>query len=265
LSIDSTLVGFDFPIGVPATYADRAGVTSFVTLLPLLGSGRWSQFFDVARVKAEISLHRPFYPNASGGTKRDHVVRALGLRSAEELYRECEVADGPRACPTFWTLGGNQVGKAAITGWRDVVQPALATGSVAIWPFDGAFEDLIACDGAVIVETYPGDVYQYVGAGLPRTPHGKGKRVQASRKASAPEILAVAASAGVDLSPELVSEVRNGFGANKDGEDRFDAVMGVLGMLAVVQGRRPTGVPAGARITTLEGWILGRTARKLPA
>lgn len=29
------------------------------------------------------------------------------------------------ACPLFWTLGGNQAGKAAIAGWRDILQPAL--------------------------------------------------------------------------------------------------------------------------------------------
>src|ERR1035438_2135222 len=35
------LAGFDFPIGVPAFYAERAGISSFRSFLPNLGSGEW--------------------------------------------------------------------------------------------------------------------------------------------------------------------------------------------------------------------------------
>jgi len=28
----------------------------------------------------------------------------------------------------FWTLGGNQVGKAAISGWRELLAPARRAG-----------------------------------------------------------------------------------------------------------------------------------------
>ena len=38
---ERTLIGFDFPIGIPSSYADRAGVSSFPELLPTLGTGRW--------------------------------------------------------------------------------------------------------------------------------------------------------------------------------------------------------------------------------
>ena len=45
----------------------------------------------------------------------------------------------------FWTLGGNQVGKAMIVGWRDLLAPARrAGGDVAIWPFDGALAELMS-------------------------------------------------------------------------------------------------------------------------
>ena len=64
----STLMGFDFPIGIPAQYADRANVGSFARLLLLLRSDPWkATFFDVARVRSEIAVRRPFYPHAPGG------------------------------------------------------------------------------------------------------------------------------------------------------------------------------------------------------
>ena len=254
----SLLLGFDFPIGVPAAYAALAGVGSFTDLLPRLGHGEWSSFFDVAHTRSEIGLRRPFYPNAPGSKKREHLVEALGLRSDDDLYRACHVADGRRACPMFWTLGGNQVGKGAVTGWRDVLQPACATGRVDLWPFDGAFEELLGRDRTVIVETYPGDVYRYVGALV----EGRlSKRVQASRTAAAKGVLAWAEKANVDLSRTLVEQLCDGFGCAGDGEDRFDAVVGLLGMLAVVREHRAVGIPSTRDVHRVEGWILGRAAQ----
>jgi hypothetical protein len=43
------LAGFDFPIGLPAYYARRAGIASFRTLLPNLGHGEWK---DLAQGRA---------------------------------------------------------------------------------------------------------------------------------------------------------------------------------------------------------------------
>ena len=256
----STLLGFDFPIGIPSAYATRAGVTSFADLLPTLGVGVWSTFFNVARTESEISLWRPFYPNGVGGTKREHLVARLGLHSADQLFRRCDVAQGRRACPIFWTLGGNQVGKGAITGWREVLLPARAMGLVDLWPFDGAFDDLLARDRTVVVETYPGDVYPYVGAELPKTSGGRGKRSQSSRAASASGILEWSRTASIGISPALGLELRDGVGARGDGEDRFDAVVGLLGMLSVVQGSRDVGIPKSNEVHRVEGWILGRAS-----
>jgi hypothetical protein len=227
----------------------------------MLGTPPWETFIDVARSKADISLHRPFYPHAAGGTRRRHLVDALGLASEDDLYRRCDVATGRRACPLFWTLGSNQVGKGALTGWREVVMPARTKGSVSLWPFDGTLAELLGKRQAVIVETYPGDVYSYVGATLPATSDGRGKRVQASRAQSAPGVLAWTRKAGVDLTSMLEAEIRNGFGADDDGEDRFDATVGVLGMLAVLLGLRAENLPIEATVRQVEGWILGRVAR----
>ncbi|MBM7322380.1 hypothetical protein JS562_04460 [Agrobacterium sp. S2] len=58
----------------------------------------------------------------------------------------------------------------------------------------------------------------------------------------------------------LQSLIRGGFGNGKDGEDRFDATVGLLGMIDVVDGRRTEGVPEADDVKTWEGWILGQRA-----
>ena len=109
-------------------------------------------------------------------------------------------------------------------------------------------------------ETYPGDAYDYVGAEkLSVAIDGKrGKRNQGSRAACAKGVMRKAADAGIELLPDLIDELRDGFGSGSDGEDRFDAVMGVLGMIAVVRGEREVGIPEGDEVRRVEGWILGR-------
>lgn len=58
---------------------------------------------------------------------------------------------------------------------------------------------------------------------------------------------------------------KHSVGAGKDGEDRFDAVVGLLGMLDVVLGNRRPGEPEDDT-TRIEGWILGQhsTTRAWP-
>jgi hypothetical protein len=51
------------------------------------------------------------------------------------------------------------------------------------------------------------------------------------------------------------AEVQDGFGSGADGEDRFDALVGLIGMLEVLAtGREPTVGPD----PRVEGWILGQ-------
>jgi hypothetical protein len=123
------LVGFDFPIGVPGSYAARAGIRSFREALPKFGSGEWSEFYDVCATPAQIGLRRPFFPNScpvAGMCRQEHLTASLDL-TWDELHRQCErkTVDRRAACPLFWTLGGNQVGKGSIAGWSECVQPWL--------------------------------------------------------------------------------------------------------------------------------------------
>jgi len=53
---DPIIVGFDFPIGLPSSYANHAGITQFLEILPEFGIGRWSSFFEIAAKPGEISV-----------------------------------------------------------------------------------------------------------------------------------------------------------------------------------------------------------------
>jgi hypothetical protein len=253
------LVGFDFPIGLPLAYARRACVRDFRTLLPTLGE----PFFDVAERPEEISVLRPFYPARPGGAAQAQLVEGLGVASIDELLRVCERATPARraAAPLFWTLGAQQVGKAAITGWRDVLIPALRGAvDVAVWPFDGSLAELVAAGRIVVAETYPAEYYGHLGVDLAAPAEGgaRGKRVQAVRAAQAARLVGFANELSLELAPGLRAQIEDGFGSKADADDRFDATVGILGVLDVVLGRRPAGEPGDPELRRIEGWILGQ-------
>jgi len=256
--------GFDFPIGLPAAYAERVFLDDFLVALPRFGEGEWADFYHVATRPGEIALHRPFYPRRPGGTRRAHLIAGLGLTGPEELLRVCDRPHENRhaAAPIFWTLGAQQVGKGAIAGWREVLAPALRAADldVVIWPFSGRLRDLFRRGRVVVAETYPAECYGHVGVDLRRgaTSGRSGKRQPRSRAANAGALLAWARSADVILTPALVSLIEDGFGTSEHGEDQFDAVVGLLGMLNVVLGGRPPGDPVDGRLRRVEGWILGQ-------
>jgi hypothetical protein len=191
-------------------------------------------------------------------------VAGLGLAVGDELLRACDRAHAGRhaAAPIFWTLGAQQVGKGAIAGWREVLAPALRAAdlAVAIWPFSGRLRDLFRRARVVVAETYPAECYAHLAVDLRRgaTNGRSGKRQPASRAANAGALLAWAQTAGVLLAPALVSAIEGGFGRRASGEDQFDAVVGLFGMLNVVLGRRPPGEPEDERVRHIEGWILGQ-------
>jgi len=161
------LMGFDFPIGLPAAYGKALGLADCRYVLRSFGDQRFARWFDVAEHRSEISIDRPFYPMRPGGTQRHHLFDALGL-TGKDLLRRCERATPDRgdACMLFWTLGGNQVGKAALAGWREVILPNLQ--DLSLWPFDGRLNELMTPEATVVAETYPGDVYSQLG--IPRHP-----------------------------------------------------------------------------------------------
>jgi hypothetical protein len=66
-----------------------------------------------------------------------------------------------------------------------------------------------------------------------------------------------AARRQVRLNPDLQAQLGDGFGPGADGEDRFDAVAGLLGILDLLLAARKDYEPEGARLRDIEGWILG--------
>lgn len=255
------LLGFDFPIGLPHAYAARAGIASFPAALDAFGTGPWSRVWDVAATAAEIGLHRPFYPLRPGGARQMHLTERLGL-SMGQLTRECEraTASGRRAaCPLFWTLGGNQVGKGALSGWREMLQPArvVAGGGAALWPFEGSLRELFDQRRLVIAETYPTEFYGHLGVRFRGGPAG-GKRSARARASQAGALIGFCERARLCLTAAAREAVESGFGPRLDGEDAFDAMVGLLGMLNVVLGLRPAGDPPPGTPPGVEGWILGQ-------
>ncbi|MBE7220059.1 MAG: hypothetical protein INR64_16435 [Caulobacteraceae bacterium] len=151
-------------------------------------------------------------------------------------------------------MGAAQVGRAAAVGWQAVIAPALASGA-ALWPFDGGLEELAADHGLILAETYPADAYGHVGA--PFRP-GESKRRQADRRGKADAILHWAAARGVDLTA-CEAVLRDGFGPAPSGEDAFDALLGLLAMMAVAdEAGRAMSVRQSPAEAAWEGWILGR-------
>lgn len=252
------VLGFDFPIGVPAAYAHRAGIVNFRDAITNFGTGRWRAFYDVAGNRTDVSVERPFYPQRPGGTRHSHLTVGIGVPSMADLRRRCEKKrpDRGAACVLFWTLGGNQVGRAAISGWRDVVAPAVRSFDVGLWPFDGDLESLVASHDCVITETYPADACVQLGLSAPG--RGWSKRNQEHRAAQAGALLAWAESRPVVLSRDLEQGLANGFGSSATGEDAFDAAVGLCAMLDVLLGLRPAGAPTDPTTRTVEGWILGQ-------
>jgi hypothetical protein len=260
----SVLIGFDFPIGLPRRYAERCGFEDFITSLLQFGQGDWADFYLVAENPGQIGLGRPFYPRRPGNSSQAHLLQALGMQTIDELRRVCELPHAGRraASPLFWTLGGQQVGKAAIIGWRDVLGPALRElgEKISIWPFAGKLFDLLQNGKIVIAETYPAEFYAQLGITFSthRSGQKSGKRSPADRAANAPILLKWAEKTGLLLSPQLHTSIRTGFGHSPGGEDPFDAVVGLFGMLNVICKFRSYGEPPAEPWLKVEGWIMGQ-------
>lgn len=249
----SILLGLDHPIGVPLAWARQVGVAAFRPLLRQLGTGDWARFYEVSNTP---SLHQPFYPLPSrtrGATSKARLATALGVASSADLLRACERRTPTRKAAEclFFTLGGAQVGRAAISGWRELLQPALER--LRLWPFDGTLPELTATPGVTVAEIYPAEAYGHLGVAIgSRTRTSKTNR--AHRQAACAHWLTDGLPAGIALTPEARAAIATGFAT----EDDFDAFAGLLGMLLVALGHRGAGEPADPAVRGVEGWILGQ-------
>jgi hypothetical protein len=250
---DSAVIGVDAPIGLPVAYARAAGIDRFLPWLRELSAPALAAWSRAAATPGDIGVDRPFYPQRPGGARRAHLVEGLGQSSFDDLLRSCDRSP-PLARPAaslFWTLGANQVGKAAVALWADLV----GLPAVRVWPFDGDLEDLVAGGGLILAEAYPAAFGGQLGVVWSR---GESKRRQPDRIARAPVLAGAARRLDVDLAPHVRAGLYDGFGAAPTAEDAHDAFVGLLGLVNVLRGSRSAGPPAGAlHATTVEGWILG--------
>lgn len=249
-------LGLDLPLGVPRDWAATRPEPGFSRFLAGLGSD--PAFFEVSATLETVCPARPFYParGVKGMTRAAHAA-ALGLASAQGLSRLCDRATAlrPAGAPVFWTLGANQSGKAAIAAWRDWLVPALAAGApIALWPFDGTLHGLLAPRRAVLAEVYPAEALRQLGLKLSGS-----KRAEAPRRALAPALRDAMARLRVEPAPPLQAMMEAGFGADAAGEDRLDCVLGLLALVAVLDGVRPDHVPDDPWIRRWEGWVLGQS------
>ena len=256
----AALLALDVPIGLPRAFAAAAlgAHAGFAAWLDALDPE--ASFLAPAATLDEVSAARPFFPAgpASGPGLKQRFLARLGLDDLTVL-RACDragrTANGgriARACGLFWTLGGNQVGKAAASAWAELLKPARAEG-LRLWPFEGALAALAAPGAVVAAEAYPAEGYARLGLALPSA-----KRTQAWRREQAGAMRAWAGRHGIALAAPLALLVEDGFGPSPDGEDAFDATIGALAAIAVASGADPEGTPDDPTIGTWEGWMLGR-------
>lgn len=246
------LLGFDFPIGLPRRFAERAGITSFPALLRDSDDGAWRRFLLPTPPDGLPTLAAPFYPRRPGGATRDAFLRGLGI-GYRDLLRRCDRATArrPDACMTFWTLGAQQCGRAAAAGWDEVIRPALRErAGVALWPFDGPLATLLQRHAVTIAETYPREFYP-----LLDTPPRWSKRSRDDRARLAGAVRALADRVHAVPDDTLATAVRDGLDSDHDS----DALVGLLGMLAVLRGQVADSLPGDdPAVQTVEGWMLGR-------
>lgn len=251
-------LGVDFPLGVPAHWASQVGLTHFLDLLRHWGQPPWETFDHIAATPADISPYRPFYPagRPTPPARHAHLAAALNAPDIAALRRTCDQPQPHRraAAPLFWTLGAQQVGKAALSGWRELLVPGLHQhANLRLWPFHGSLANLTQPGQSVVIETYPAECYHHLGLHFGRT----SKRDSAARAAHARLLHAWIDTHDITLDPTLAAQIDAGFGPTPDGEDPFDALIGLLGLLNVALGHRPPHDPTHPTHQHLEGWILG--------
>ncbi|UPG71919.1 hypothetical protein MVG78_15450 [Roseomonas gilardii subsp. gilardii] len=257
-------LGLDLPLGLPRAYARQRPEADFPAFLRTLSAR--PGFWRVADSIAGVSADSPFYParGRRGMTRLEHAL-ALGMAEASGLCRLCDLAtaERPAGAPLFWTLGANQTGKAAISAWRDWLVPALAAGApYRLWPFEGGLHALLAPGRAVLAEVYPAECLRHLGLRLSGS-----KRSRAVRLQALPGLRQAMARLGITPDAALEAALAEGFGADAAGEDRFDSLLGLLGLIGVLDGHRPDFVPDDPWLRRWEGWVLGQTSlpNSLPA
>jgi hypothetical protein len=119
----------------------------------------------------------------------------------------------------------------------------------------GELQELIETYSTVVAETYPAEGYRHLH--FPIRWGSKGK--QEDRRKRRNEFRAWSTQRHVVFDDAILQQIDDGFGPRKDGEDPFDALVGLCSMVEVVLGHRAAGGPRPERLK-VEGWILGQAS-----
>ena len=129
-----------------------------------------------------------------------------------------------------------------------MLEPALLADEILIWPYDGKLPDLLNAGKIIVAESYPAEIYSHVG--LARS---FGKTTLSGRKSQAAQIFSWCRAHSVVLEAGLEAEIADGFAD----DDPFDSVIGILGLIEVMEKPGVFAAPLDPVVRTVEGWILG--------
>ena len=150
-------------------------------------------------------------------------------------------------------IRSNDDRRAALRGQRGWRAP------VRLWPFDSPLKTPLDQQGIVVAATYPGETYNNFCMEIAAP--NRSKYRQDDRRREAPVLFRIAKHLDIDLTNSLSALIEHGFGNRGEGDDRFDAAIGLFGMVNVLRGNRAPGVPRDAARRMIEGWILGQVDR----
>ena len=212
-----TLVTFDAPLGVPASFFDAlradpslASPTTFIDWLP--GAG-----LEESETAAAWSIRRPFFrvPAGRGGLRGfEAAAAAMGVALRRKIERETG------AKPVFVVAGvPGSVGSAARDIWNGLTESRRQGTGFKVWPFDGGLDDLLGSGVPVVAEIYPRAAYStaLIDA-APRPRLAVSKTRARVRLCAIRDLLATqwVAATGVQIQDTC---------AAAQGEDDFDALM----------------------------------------
>jgi len=149
-------------------------------------------------------------------------------------------------------MGGQQVGKAAISGWDSLIEPTLDNPELnqKPSPFSGSLSDICKPGNIVVVETYPAEHYGHLGLSF-SSPVRRSIRRYDDRKAFTLQLISWAGKHNLDLDDSIRHIVEDGSSNLLDGENRFDAFIGLYGMINVILGNRPAVEPLPYKISKI--------------
>jgi hypothetical protein len=102
-------------------------------------------------------------------------------------------------------MDGQQVGKTAISGWRDLLTQAPSDPNldINIWPFSGSLAELYQPGASIVVETYHTEFYTHLGLSFSSS-NRLCRRRCSDCKAFADLLISWGLAHKIDLDPSMV-------------------------------------------------------------